>query len=49
MKKERTPRNGEEKNTKEWRMKKLQGMKKEKTPRDGEGNINIYIFNLLFI
>ena len=29
MKKERTPRNGEEKNSKGWRRKKLQGMKKK--------------------
>ena len=37
MEKERTPRNGEEKVSKEWRRKELQGMEKEMTQRNEEG------------
>ena len=37
MKKERTPRDGEEKNSKGWRRKELQGMEKKRTPRDEGG------------
>ena len=37
MKKERTPRDGEEKNSKGWRRKELQGMKEERTSWNGKG------------